>query len=93
MDFCVVYEVNVMSLETLKASKKVIGIKQTLKAVNKESVSLVYVAENADERLIRPLQEACETQGVAVQVIPTMLELGKACGIEVGAAAVGVVKG
>lgn len=82
-----------MSLNTLKASKKVIGIKQTLKAVNKGTVSLVYVAENADERLIQPLKEACETQHVAVEVIPTMLELGKACGIEVGAAAVGVVKG
>lgn len=82
-----------MSLDTLKAAKKVIGIKQTIKAVNKGAADVVYIAENADERLVRPLKEACEAQGVTMTVIPTMQELGKACGIEVGAAAVGALKG
>jgi len=34
----------------------------------------------------------CNRKSVPVKIVPTMEELGKACGIEVGAAAVAVLK-
>ena len=47
-----------MAAEALNFKKvpKVIGIKQSMKAVEKAQVVSVYIAEDADSRLILPLQ-------------------------------------
>lgn len=81
-----------MSIEMLKTGKKVIGIKQATKAVEKDLVHIVYVAEDADERVIQPLKELCGRRGVKLEWAPSKVELGKACSIEVAAAAVAVLK-
>jgi large subunit ribosomal protein L7A len=82
-----------MSIVTLKTAKKVIGAKQAVKAVEKGTASLVYLAEDADARVTAPIRELCAKKGVAVETVQNMGELGKACGIEVGAAAVALIKG
>lgn len=83
-----------MAADTLNFKKmtKVIGIKQSIKTVEKNSAAIVYIADNADSRLISPLQQACCNQGVPVVISHSMEELGKACGIDVGAAAVTILK-
>lgn len=81
-----------MSFEQLKTTRKVIGIKQTTKAVEKDAASLVYVANDADERVTRQLRELCTRKGVKIETASSMTELGKACAIEVGAAAVAILK-
>lgn len=81
-----------MSLEALKNAKKVIGVKQVTKAVSKGLADSVFVAVDADKRVIQPLVELCDRKGVAVQEVATMAELGQACLIEVGAAAAAIVK-
>lgn len=81
-----------MSFETLKTAKKVIGVKQTTKAVEKELAAVVYIAEDADQRVTQPLIELCERKATRMEKVPTMAELGKACAIEVGAAAVAALK-
>ena len=81
-----------MSLDVLRTAKKVIGVKQASKAVDKGLVELVYLAKDADGRVTSPLKEACVRLEVTVEEGFTMVELGKACGIEVGAAAVAVLK-
>lgn len=80
-----------MSVEMLKSAKKVIGLKQTTKAINKGIAKRVYLAADADKRIIVPLQELCEQNNITAETVLTMKELGQACGIEVGAAAVAVV--
>ncbi len=82
-----------MSIDVLlKDVRKVIGAKQTAKAVEKGQASLVFLAEDAESRVLAPIREACARAGVTVRTVPSMIELGKACGIEVGAAAVAVIK-
>jgi large subunit ribosomal protein L7A len=81
-----------MSIDTLKDARKVVGAKQAAKAVEKGQASLVFLAEDAEGRVITPLREACARAGVAVRMVPSMIELGKACGIEVGAAAVAIIR-
>lgn len=81
-----------MPVGTLKNARKVIGAKQAAKAVEKGQASLVFLAGDADSRVTAPLREACARAGVAVETAASMDELGKACGIEVGAAAVAVLK-
>lgn len=82
-----------MPADALKTAKKVIGAKQATKAVEKGLASLVYLAGDADVRVTTPIRELCTQKGVEVVMVPSMGELGKACGIEVGAAAVALLMG
>lgn len=81
-----------MLLVEIENSKKVVGSKQVRKAVTKGSVKRVYLAKDAEPHITRPIIEACEQYGVGVEMIETMFDLGRACGIEVGSAAVALLK-
>jgi len=83
-----------MAAETLNFKKmpKVIGIKQSIKAVVKDTALKVYLADDADARMILPLQQACQDQNVPIIDGCSMEELGTACGIDVGAAAITILK-
>ena len=67
-----------MSLETLKESDVVIGIKQVTKAVKRGLTSEVFVAEDADERVIGPLKTLCNEENITVCLVSSMKELGEA---------------
>ncbi len=79
-------------LENLKTGKKTVGIKQTLKAVENGTATTVYIAKDAEEKVVLSLKELCQKQSVEIVYIESMKHLGKACGIEVGAAAVGLLE-
>lgn len=79
-------------LENLKNSNKIVGIKQTLKAIENDTAKIVFLAKDADEKVTGRLKELCQLKSVEVEYIDTMKQLGKACGIEVGAAAACLLK-
>lgn len=81
-----------MSLDTIKTAKKTVGVKQVTKAVEKDLVQAVFIAQDAEQRLVEPLRMLCNQRKVNMEMTFTMVELGRSCGIEVGAAAVGVMK-
>ena len=78
-------------LDELKTQRKVVGVKQLRKSLKSGQVVRAFIAANADPRLTEPLEEECVRLGVELIVVPTMAELGKACGISVGAAAAGLL--
>lgn len=82
-----------MTLENLKKAQRVIGVKQVTKAVNKDQALCVFLASDADGRVVQPLRAICEEKSIDMDTAHTMEELGKTCSIEVGAAAVAVLKG
>ena len=79
-------------LELLKKSKKTIGTKQTLKAIEKGVAITVFIARDADERVTGNLIKMSRNQGVEIVYVESMKQLGKACGIEVGAATAAIIK-
>lgn len=80
-------------LNKLKESpKKIIGTKQTLKAVDKDQVSVVFIAEDAEEHVVSLLKDLCREKGIETVYVSTMKELGEACGIQVGAASAAILK-
>ncbi|NLY56601.1 MAG: 50S ribosomal protein L7Ae-like protein [Firmicutes bacterium] len=82
-----------MDVQILKdPSRRVVGAKQTLKALAKGSVALVLMAEDADARVTKPIEDKCIEQQVQLKKVPSMRELGAACAIQVGAAVVGILK-
>ena len=65
---------------------RVVGAKQVKRALEAGRVLRVFLASDADPRVTEPIAEACAEKGVKVETVPSMKELGKACGISVGAA-------
>ena len=80
-----------MSLNDIRNNNKVIGSKQVKKAVVKGLARKVYLALDAEPHIIGPLRELCCQHEVEVEEIEKMEELGNACGIEVGSAAVALI--
>lgn len=71
--------------------KIVVGAKQLRKALNTGRAQRVYLAKNADPAITEPIEEMCLQNHVDCAWVRSMLDLGKACGIEVGAAAAAVI--
>ena len=81
-----------MSYEKVKqAGKLSIGTKQATRLVEQGIASEVFVAKDADPRITNKVVTLCKKCGVKVTYVDSMKQLGKACGIEVGAAIAAVV--
>lgn len=79
-------------LDLLKKKDKVVGIKQTKKAAEQDKLEAVFIACDADQRVVGQLKQLCEEKKIPVCTTETMKQLGKAAGIDVGAAIVGITK-
>ena len=73
-------------LSELTSPNKVVGAKQVKRALNDGRAKKVFIAGDADPRVTQPLAQAAVNQRVPVELVPTMRELGAACGIAVGSA-------
>lgn len=79
------------NLADLRKLKTVVGAKQLRKALQNGRAKAVFIAKNADPFLTEPITALCIENHVEINWIDTMLDLGSACGIDVGAAAAAVV--
>ncbi|KYH31298.1 ribosome-associated protein L7Ae-like protein [Clostridium tepidiprofundi DSM 19306] len=68
-------------------NQRVVGIKQTLKALKKYECKVVYIAKEADKHLVQPIIDLAESKAIEIVYMDTMKELGEFCRIDVGAAA------
>lgn len=76
-----------MSVEgSLRGKRCSIGTKQTTRLVESGKAAEVFVAKDADPRMIQKIVHLCKKMGVRVTYVDSMKLLGKACGIDVGAA-------
>lgn len=81
-----------MSYEKVKQAKQLlIGTKQTKKAIDQGRAQEVVIASDADDRLVAELIDLCQERGITVSYVNSMKKLGRACGIEVGAASVALI--
>ena len=76
---------------TLASLNKVVGVKQSRKAIREGRASQVYLACDADPAITDPLAQICEDAGIPVNCEHTMTQLGQACRITVGASVVVVL--
>lgn len=82
-----------MSYEKVERARELaIGINQTIKAIEHNLAQEVFVADDADKRLTNKIALLCKEKGVPVIYVDSMKKLGKACGIDVGAAAAAIKK-
>ena len=78
-------------LTQLENAGKVVGVKQTRRALNDGRAKSVFLAHDADPALTEPLAELAESKGVNVNWTEHMKDLGKGCGIAVGADGAAIV--
>ena len=78
-------------LQNLANQNLVVGAKQGKKAVKAGRARYVFLAENADPAVTEPLELLCTANHIQITWVPSMTDLGRCCGIEVGAAAAAVV--
>lgn len=83
---------SIFVLSELKNKSKVIGVKQSLKAVRAGEARRVYFAEDADPALLEPILALCSAAEIETVAAESMALLGQACDIDVGAAVVVLLK-
>ena len=79
-------------LSELTSREKVVGLKQTRRAVQSGRAECVWLGTDADPEVLAPLRSACHEASVAVVETLTMAEIGKACGITIRAAACATIR-
>ena len=73
-------------ISELSGSNKVVGAKQVRRALRDGRAARLYIAMDADPRLLQPLVQEAVNRQVPIQQVSSMKELGESCGIAVGAA-------
>ena len=79
-------------LRELMNCPRVVGVKQLRKAIGRDEIRRVFLADDADPAVTGPIEVLANAHDVPVVRVPAMKELGSACGIAVGAAAAGLLK-
>lgn len=79
-------------MQTDACESRIVGMKQVLRALEMDTISAVYLADDAETRIRERIEAACAAHAVPVRHVPSMRELGRTCGIDVGAACAGVVR-
>ena len=75
----------------LASQEKVVGVKQSRKAIREGRARRVYLACDADPAITDPIAASCAQAGIPVETDYTLTQLGQSCRITVGAAVVAVL--
>ncbi len=76
----------------LNTSSKVVGSKQVLKGISDSTVRCVIVASDADVQIKKRIVAQAKANGVEIVYVASKKRLGESAGVEVSAAAVGIVE-
>ncbi|MDD7672635.1 MAG: ribosomal L7Ae/L30e/S12e/Gadd45 family protein [Clostridia bacterium] len=76
----------------LASQEKVIGVKQSRKAIREGRAKRVYLACDADPAITGPIADSCGLAGIPMETGSTMAQLGQICRITVGASVVTVLQ-
>ena len=81
-----------MSLEKLRTARTVAGIHQACKVVKSGAAEAVFIASDADDRVLAALLAACAAAGIEPNHTATRAELGEHARLDVSAAAVAILR-
>ena len=81
-----------MSVERLRTARTVAGIHQVCRAVQSGAAEMVFIASDVDAKVLRELLAACGDAGMIPDRTATKAQLGEAVRLDVGAAAVAVLR-
>lgn len=80
-------------IELLSRLPRVVGAKETRRAIDAGRAKAVFLARDADPALTEPIAQKARAAGLATLSDFTMAQLGSACGIAVGASVAAALEG
>jgi len=79
-------------MHNLEEAPKVVGSKQTIRAIENNLVSTVYIARDAQRQLQDQIINCAKTHQVEIVFYDSMEALGAACNVEVKTATAALIK-
>jgi large subunit ribosomal protein L7A len=79
-------------LSRLNTGNKVVGTKQVKRALANGKVEIVYIARDAEKKVVNEIVTACNEKEIQIIYIESMKKLGEACNIDVSAASAALLK-
>ena len=73
-----------------KVPRRVVGVKQVLRALNDDALEQVFLAMDAASALRRQVEDRAMEKQVRLTMVASMEELGRMCGVDVPSAAAGL---
>ena len=80
-------------LSKLKDADVVAGARQLARALREDLISAVYLANDADVFITRPIRDLCRDKNIPIIEAQSMATLGEACGLPVKTAVAGIKRG
>ena len=71
---------------------RVVGTKQTLKALQDDEVSTLFIARDANMNVIKEILTLAKNNDIIVDYVDSMEQLGQACNIKVKTATAALIK-
>lgn len=81
-----------MGLEELRTAKRVVGFKETQRAIERGKAKKVFVALDVDEMIRETIVALAREKNIALEYVPSAQELGRICGIEVRSSCAAIVE-
>lgn len=79
-------------MDDLKNEKKVVGFKESSRAMKNKEVRKLIIAKDAQPHIVEPLLRRAKEESIEVDHVETMKQLGRKCGIGLNAAVVALIK-
>jgi len=79
-------------ISKLRTHKKVVGAKQVKRALSSSNTLMVFIAMDAERKVVDEIREISKLKDVQVCEVENMKSLGKACGIDINAAVAALLK-
>lgn len=78
--------------ERLKLENRLVGAKEVRRALESSEAQVVYIAKDAEERVVLDIKNKCANKEIPIVYVESMAKLGRICGININAAVAAIVK-
>lgn len=82
----------ILMMASFNVDKRVVGTNQVKRALANEKVEKVYIARDAEKKVVKEIIELCNKKGIEIIYVDTMKKLGQLCNIDVSAASAALLK-
>lgn len=81
-----------MGIEELRQAKRVVGMKETQRAIERGRAKKVFVALDIDENVRGAIVALAQKNGIPLEYVESARDLGRICGIEVRSSCAAIVE-
>lgn len=81
-----------MPLNELAVPERITGVSQIRRKLETGGLKKLFIARDADEALVAPIEAEARRQGIPVELAEDMIRLGRACAISRGASVAGICR-